>query len=106
MEHGIFLTEPQSVAVPKYNNASKCSPKYKRHVCANRKSSPLVDAPAGKGLQSALASRGGKGDSVLRPASQLLPGLAVVLVLVLGRLLRRGFGGAFDVHVCHETVSP
>lgn len=78
----------------------------KRHVYANRKSSPLADAATGKRLQCALASRGGKGDSVLRPASQLLPGLAVVLVLVLGRLLRRGFGSAIDVHVCHETVSP
>lgn len=50
------------------------------------------------GLQCALASGSREGDLVLGLASQLFPGLALVLGLARARALRRG-GGAVDVHI-------
>jgi hypothetical protein len=73
----------------------------KRLFICNRKSSSLVDAAAGKGLQGALAFGGREGNLVLGPPAQLFARLAVVLV----RLLWFGFGSAVDVHVYHELVS-
>jgi hypothetical protein len=80
-------------------------PEKRLCIHASRNSSPLLDATASEGFQSALASRGRERNLVLRPAAKLLSRLAVVLVLVLVRLGRRGFRSAVNVHVCQVTVS-
>jgi len=59
---------------------------------------------AGKRLEGALATRGRERDLVLGLATKLFPGLA--LVLVLARVLGLGGGGAVDVHIYQDTVSP
>jgi hypothetical protein len=80
-------------------------PEKRRCIYADRNSSPLLDAAASEGFQSALASGCGERNLVLRPSAKLFPRLAVVLVLVLARLCRRSFRSAVNVHVCQVTVS-